>query len=78
MFVQAVANPMKSGKQPEALHDRMPGYGIVRFDKRALKLRFECWPRWARKADGDAAPPTRVFGPKPLRPRYVAHRRWTS
>jgi alkaline phosphatase D len=55
MFVQAVANPMKSGKQPEALHDRMPGYGIVRFDKRALKLRFECWPRWARKADGDAA-----------------------
>ncbi|MDH3591659.1 MAG: discoidin domain-containing protein, partial [Planctomycetota bacterium] len=41
--VHAVANPVKTGKGE--LHDGMPGFGIVRFDKRNKKIVFECWPR---------------------------------
>ncbi len=51
--VHAVANPYKWGREPAALHDRAPGYGIVRFDRSARSIRAECWPRWADPAGGD-------------------------
>lgn len=45
--VWAAANPGKStGKQPAALHDSMPGYGIVRFNKKERTITMECWPRY--------------------------------
>lgn len=43
--VHAVANPIKSGRVPSNLHDRMPGYGIIRFDQPAGTVTFECWKR---------------------------------
>jgi alkaline phosphatase D len=43
--VHAVANPMKSGRLPTNLHNRMPGYGMVRFDKPSGTVTFECWKR---------------------------------
>ncbi|MHC4822492.1 MAG: alkaline phosphatase D family protein [Planctomycetota bacterium] len=55
MTVWAVANPVRSGLQPAALYDRMPGYGIVRFDREASTVTFECWPRWEDPRSPDAA-----------------------
>lgn len=46
--VWTAANPgIKTGKEPSALHDKMPGYGIVRFNKGDRTITFECWPRYA-------------------------------
>jgi len=50
--VVAVTNPTKmtgvsTGRHPLGLHDRMPGYGIVRIDKGARTITVECWPRYA-------------------------------
>jgi hypothetical protein len=46
--VYAAANPNgPSGREPAALHDKMPGYGIVRFNKKDRTVTFECWPRYA-------------------------------
>ncbi len=36
-----------SGREPKALHDQNPGYGIVAFDTNAHTITFECWPRYA-------------------------------
>ena len=44
--VYAVSNPARSGHKPEALYDRAPGYGIVRFDRNTRQIEVECWPRW--------------------------------
>jgi hypothetical protein len=44
--VHAVSNPVKSGQKPEALYDRAPGYGIVRFDPKSRDIQIEVWPRW--------------------------------
>jgi len=43
--VHAVANPIKSGRKPTNLHNRMPGYGMVRFDRATGTVTFECWKR---------------------------------
>jgi hypothetical protein len=43
--VQAVSNPMRTGREPAALHDRVPGYGIVRFNRKTRDIVIECWPR---------------------------------
>ncbi|MBR9998729.1 MAG: alkaline phosphatase D family protein, partial [Cyclobacteriaceae bacterium] len=43
--VHAVSNPYKSGLYPEELHDRAPGYGIVRLNKKDQAITVECWPR---------------------------------
>jgi len=43
--VHAVANPVKSGRHPANLHDRMPGYGIIRLDRNAGTATLECWRR---------------------------------
>jgi hypothetical protein len=47
MTVWAVANPRRTRRPPEALHDRMPGYGIVRLSRSTRRVTFECWPRHA-------------------------------
>ncbi|MCP5520260.1 MAG: hypothetical protein H7A46_01775 [Verrucomicrobiales bacterium] len=57
----AYANPafdkigeMKQNQRnPEALLG--DGYGLVKFNKRTRQTTFECWPRYADLADGDAA-----------------------
>lgn len=46
--VYAATNPGKSmGHEPASLHDKMPGYGIVRLDKKKRTITMECWPRFA-------------------------------
>ncbi|MBI9016543.1 MAG: alkaline phosphatase D family protein [Phycisphaerae bacterium] len=50
--VWAVANPLGiTGWEPSALHDRRPGYGIVKFNKTNQQITFECWPRYVDPAD---------------------------
>jgi hypothetical protein len=51
--VWAAANlGTSSGKEPSDLHDKMPGYGIVRFDKVDRTITMEIWPRYADPATG--------------------------
>jgi len=45
--VHAVSNPVISGHEPADLHDRAPGYGIVRLNKAERTITIECWPRYA-------------------------------
>jgi hypothetical protein len=45
--VHAVSNPYISGKEPSVLHDRAPGYGIVKLNKKTRLITLECWPRYA-------------------------------
>ena len=54
--VHAVANPVASGHEPARLHDRVPGYGIVRLHPDTRKIDIECWPRWSRQGTADATP----------------------
>ena len=46
LSVHAVANPVRSGREPAALYDRSPGYGIVRFRRGDRSITAEAWPRW--------------------------------
>ena len=50
MTVLAVANPVRTGKEPADLHDHVPGYGILRFERDSRRITIECWPRWADPA----------------------------
>lgn len=50
--VLAVANPTRWGREPSALHDRAPGYGIARFRRSTREVSLEAWPRWADPAAG--------------------------
>ena len=52
MTVLAVSNPARWGREPTALHDRAPGYGIARFDRSTREVSLEAWPRWADPAAG--------------------------
>ncbi|MFQ6130528.1 MAG: alkaline phosphatase D family protein [Armatimonadota bacterium] len=52
--VWAVANPERVGVEPSALHDRAPGYGLVKFNKATRKITIECWPRYADPTDPQA------------------------
>ena len=54
LTVVAVANPVASGHEPARLHDRAPGYGIVRFRKASRTIVLECWPRWVDPLERDA------------------------
>jgi hypothetical protein len=47
----AYANPANISDERQ----RSDGYGLVRFDKRARKITFECWPRFSDAKQGDAA-----------------------
>ncbi len=50
--VWAAANPgADTGREPSILHDRMPGYGIARFDKKDRTITMEIWPRYANPKD---------------------------
>jgi len=53
--VFAATNPGKStGMKPAELHDKMPGYGIVRFHKSQRTITIECWPRGVDPKDKNA------------------------
>ncbi len=39
---------VSTGKLPLVLHDKMPGYGIVRFNKAERTITMENWPRYAK------------------------------
>ena len=54
MTVRAVANPVRSGKTPEALYDRVPGYGVLRFSRHERTITAEAWPRWVDPTEVDA------------------------
>lgn len=43
--VDAVANPLRRGFEPSGLHDRSPGFGIVRFNPAEGTVDLEAWPR---------------------------------
>jgi len=54
--VYAAANPtamtgVSSGVEPLGLHDKMPGYGIVKLNKTSREITFECWPRYVDPTD---------------------------
>ncbi len=49
--VHAHTNPRKMGREPASIHDKMPGYGIVRFHKKTRKITIECWPLFADPKD---------------------------
>ncbi|MHB1559853.1 MAG: alkaline phosphatase D family protein, partial [Isosphaeraceae bacterium] len=49
--MMAYANPEKIQDERQ----RGDGYGIVRFDKKARRVTFECWPRFADAREGDRA-----------------------
>ena len=50
--VYAHTNPGEStGREPAALHDRMPGYGITRFNVEGRTITMECWPRYVDPSD---------------------------
>jgi len=49
--VYAHTNPRKMGKEPAGIHDKMPGYGLVRFHKPTRRITIECWPRFADPRD---------------------------
>ncbi len=52
--VHAVSNPYISGKAPAVLHDRAPGYGIIKLNKKSQLITLECWPRYADPESFDA------------------------
>ncbi|MEM1296888.1 MAG: alkaline phosphatase D family protein [Verrucomicrobiota bacterium] len=53
--VYAATNPGEDfGVEPKDLHNKMPGYGIVRFRKPERTITMECWPRRVDPAQTDA------------------------
>jgi len=52
--VHAVSNPVVTGRHPLLLHDKAPGYGIVRLNRESRTITIECWPRWVDPAAPDA------------------------
>ena len=53
--VFAATNPGSDfGIEPKELHNKMPGYGIVRLKKTTREIIMECWPRSADPADPHA------------------------
>ncbi len=46
MSVLAVANPYDTGMEPEIIHNRATGYGLVTFNKKERTIKTECWPRF--------------------------------
>jgi hypothetical protein len=51
LTMHAYANPADIQDERQ----RSDGYGIARFHKPTREITFECWPRFANMADGDAA-----------------------
>ena len=44
--VEAVGNPVATGKKPAMLYNRSPGFGIVRFDRKTRDITMECYARF--------------------------------
>lgn len=55
MSVHAVSNPIISNHEPKGLHDRAPGYGIIRLNRNSRDITIEVWPRWEDPAQAGAA-----------------------
>jgi len=56
--VYGVTNPTEftkksTNQEPLVLHDKMPGYGIVKMNKKNRTIRMECWPRFANPNNED-------------------------
>ena len=45
MTVLAIANPVQQDVEPRRLHDRSPGYGILRLERESGRAVLENWPR---------------------------------
>ena len=54
--IHAVSNPQANGIEPTALHQRAPGYGIVKFTRADRGIEFANWPRWVNASDEGAEP----------------------
>ena len=59
-YLDGLGNPMsiKAYANPQNVQDeqqRADGYGLVRFRRADRSIRMECWPRFSRVEDGDAA-----------------------
>lgn len=46
MTVMAAANPYDTGFEPEIIHNRATGYGLVTFNKKERTIKTECWSRF--------------------------------
>jgi len=55
MRVLAVANPMVTGRTPARLHDRVPGFGLIRLEPSTQSITLECWPRGIDPLDEEAS-----------------------
>ena len=51
-----MSNPQANGIEPTALHQRAPGYGIVKFTRADRGIEFANWPRWVNASDEGAEP----------------------
>jgi hypothetical protein len=47
--MMAYANPENTADEKQ----RADGYGVVRFNKKARTIQFECWPRFSNAKDGE-------------------------
>jgi len=56
MTVYAVSNPTRTGRKPAELHDKAPGFAVVRFNKKRRTITMECWPRMMDPTDPANAP----------------------
>ncbi len=54
--IHAVSNPQANGIEPTALHQRAPGYGIVRFRRADRSIELTNWPRWVDASEAGAEP----------------------
>ncbi len=59
-FKDGLGNPisMIAYANPHDMQDekrRADGYGLIRFNKKTRRITFECWPRFAKVADGEKA-----------------------
>jgi hypothetical protein len=59
-FKDGLGNPisMIAYANPDDMQDekrRADGYGLIRFNKKTRRITFECWPRFAKVADGEKA-----------------------
>lgn len=45
--VWAATNPGDVSHDPAWLHDKKPGFGLLRLNKDKLQIKIDCWPRWA-------------------------------
>jgi hypothetical protein len=56
MTVFAASNPVDAEREPAALYNRAPGYGIVNFADGSREMTLANWPRWVDPAAEGAEP----------------------